>query len=37
MMFLFYEEGLRVVITTANLVPCDWAKKTQGFIVYPIS
>ena len=30
MMFLLYKEGLRVVITTANLIAMDWDQKTQG-------
>jgi hypothetical protein len=30
MMLLLYAEGLRVVITTANLIHADWDKKTQG-------
>ena len=30
MMLLLYTEGLRVVITTANLIHADWDKKTQG-------
>ena len=32
MMFLLYKEGLRVVITTANLIAMDWDQKTQGYI-----
>ena len=31
MMLLLYNDGLRVVIHTANLVDGDWAKKTQGY------
>jgi len=31
MMLLLYDDGLRVVIHTANLVDGDWAKKTQGY------
>ena len=30
MMLLLYTEGLRVVITTANLIHSDWDQKTQG-------
>ena len=30
MMILKYQEGLRVAITTANLIAHDWAQKTQG-------
>jgi tyrosyl-DNA phosphodiesterase-1 len=30
MMLLFYKTGLRVVITTANLLERDWTAKTQG-------
>ena len=30
MMILLYEEGLRVVIHTSNLVEKDWYQKTQG-------
>jgi tyrosyl-DNA phosphodiesterase-1 len=29
-MILLYEEGLRVVIHTSNLVEKDWYQKTQG-------
>jgi len=31
MMLLWYNDGLRVVIHTANLVDGDWAQKTQGY------
>ena len=31
MMFLLYKEGLRIVITTANLIARDWDQKTQGY------
>ena len=31
MMLLLYDNGLRVVIHTANLVDGDWAQKTQGY------
>jgi tyrosyl-DNA phosphodiesterase-1 len=30
MMLLFYKDGLKVVIHTANLIPRDWGLKTQG-------
>lgn len=30
MMFLLYDNGLRVVIHTANLIERDWHQKTQG-------
>ncbi|XP_030658672.1 tyrosyl-DNA phosphodiesterase 1 isoform X3 [Nomascus leucogenys] len=30
MMLLLYEEGLRVVIHTSNLIHADWHQKTQG-------
>ena len=30
MMILKYAEGLRVAITTANLIAHDWHQKTQG-------
>ena len=32
MMLLLYDDGLRVVIHTANLVDGDWAQKTQGYV-----
>ena len=31
-MLLLYDDGLRVVIHTANLVEGDWAQKTQGYV-----
>ena len=31
-MLLLYEEGLRVVIHTANLIRADWHQKTQGCV-----
>lgn len=31
-MLLLYEEGLRVVIHTSNLIHADWHQKTQGFV-----
>uniref|UniRef100_A0A2K6L057 Tyrosyl-DNA phosphodiesterase 1 n=2 Tax=Rhinopithecus TaxID=542827 RepID=A0A2K6L057_RHIBE len=37
MMLLLYEEGLRVVIHTSNLIHADWHQKTQGFIAFVIS
>jgi hypothetical protein len=33
MMILFYENGVRICIGTANLIPGDWLFKTQGFWV----
>lgn len=36
MMFLLYKEGLRIVITTANLIARDWDQKTQGVWMSPI-
>ena len=33
MMLLQYDNGLRVVIHTANLVEGDWAQKTQGLVL----
>uniref|UniRef100_A0A671SVR9 Tyrosyl-DNA phosphodiesterase 1 n=1 Tax=Sinocyclocheilus anshuiensis TaxID=1608454 RepID=A0A671SVR9_9TELE len=30
MMLLWYEEGLRVIILTSNLIRADWYQKTQG-------
>lgn len=35
-MLLLYKEGLRVVIHTANMVPTDWAQKTQAIWVGPV-
>lgn len=32
MMLLHYEEGLRVVIHTSNLIHEDWHQKTQGWV-----
>ena len=32
MMFLLYEEGLRIVVHTANLIEKDWDQKTQGYL-----
>ena len=37
MMLLLYDDGLRVVIHTANLVDGDWAKKTQGYDLHLIA
>lgn len=31
MMLLLYKEGIKVVITTANLIAMDWDQKTQGY------
>lgn len=31
-MLLLYEEGLRVVIHTSNLIHEDWHQKTQGCV-----
>ncbi|XP_045608059.1 probable tyrosyl-DNA phosphodiesterase [Procambarus clarkii] len=36
MMIFQYQDGLRVVVHTANLVPDDWYEKTQGFWVSPV-
>jgi len=36
MMLLKYTDGMRVVITTANLVQQDWHQKTQGMWVSPL-
>ncbi|XP_060612854.2 tyrosyl-DNA phosphodiesterase 1 [Anolis sagrei] len=36
MMILQYEEGLRVVIHTANLIAEDWYQKTQGVWLSPL-
>ena len=36
MMLLKYAAGLRVVVTTANLVQQDWHQKTQGMWVSPL-
>ena len=36
MMLLLYRKSLRVVISTANLIPQDWDKKTQGFYLSPM-
>lgn len=36
MMLLLYEEGLRVVIHTANLIREDWHQKTQGIWLSPL-
>ncbi|XP_040831107.1 tyrosyl-DNA phosphodiesterase 1 [Ochotona curzoniae] len=36
MMLLRYEEGLRVVIHTANLIHEDWHQKTQGMWLSPL-
>lgn len=31
MMLLLYEDGMRVIIHTANLIAKDWDQKTQGY------
>ncbi|XP_019407940.1 PREDICTED: tyrosyl-DNA phosphodiesterase 1 isoform X1 [Crocodylus porosus] len=36
MMLLLYEEGLRVVIHTSNLIADDWYQKTQGIWLSPL-
>lgn len=36
MMLLFYETGMRIVITTANLLPNDWQSKTQAIWISPL-
>uniref|UniRef100_A0A6J0UYD1 Tyrosyl-DNA phosphodiesterase 1 isoform X1 n=1 Tax=Pogona vitticeps TaxID=103695 RepID=A0A6J0UYD1_9SAUR len=36
MMLLEYEEGLRVVIHTSNLIDNDWYQKTQGIWLSPL-
>ncbi|XP_060577228.1 tyrosyl-DNA phosphodiesterase 1-like isoform X2 [Ruditapes philippinarum] len=36
MMLLLYEEGLRVVIHTSNLIQQDWHQKTQGMWISPL-
>uniref|UniRef100_A0A8D0C904 Tyrosyl-DNA phosphodiesterase 1 n=1 Tax=Salvator merianae TaxID=96440 RepID=A0A8D0C904_SALMN len=36
MMLLHYEEGLRVVIHTSNLIHDDWYQKTQGIWLSPL-
>uniref|UniRef100_A0A2K5HHC7 Tyrosyl-DNA phosphodiesterase 1 n=1 Tax=Colobus angolensis palliatus TaxID=336983 RepID=A0A2K5HHC7_COLAP len=36
MMLLLYEEGLRVVIHTSNLIHADWHQKTQGIWLSPL-
>ncbi|XP_066550263.1 tyrosyl-DNA phosphodiesterase 1 [Amia ocellicauda] len=36
MMLLLYEEGLRVVIHTSNMIPADWFQKTQGIWMSPL-
>ncbi|XP_067119968.1 tyrosyl-DNA phosphodiesterase 1 [Centruroides vittatus] len=36
MMMMLYENGLRVVIHTSNLIEGDWFQKTQGMWVSPI-
>lgn len=36
MMLLLYKDGLRVIVHTANMVPSDWAQKTQAVWVGPL-
>ncbi|XP_071961744.1 tyrosyl-DNA phosphodiesterase 1-like isoform X2 [Antedon mediterranea] len=36
MMILLYQDGLRVVIHTANLVESDWHQKSQGVWISPL-
>merc|ERR1719494_897389 len=36
MMFLLYSTGLRVVITTGNMIKMDWDQKTQGIWISPL-
>lgn len=36
MMLLLYEEGLRVIIHTSNLIHEDWHQKTQGIWLSPL-
>uniref|UniRef100_A0A673MCX6 Tyrosyl-DNA phosphodiesterase 1 n=1 Tax=Sinocyclocheilus rhinocerous TaxID=307959 RepID=A0A673MCX6_9TELE len=36
MMLLWYEEGLRVIILTSNLIRADWYQKTQGMWMSPL-
>nr|CAB3266878.1 tyrosyl-DNA phosphodiesterase 1-like [Phallusia mammillata] len=36
MMFLLYKQGLRIVISTSNLVEQDWRNRTQGLWMSPI-
>nr|XP_045011142.1 tyrosyl-DNA phosphodiesterase 1 [Jaculus jaculus]XP_045011143.1 tyrosyl-DNA phosphodiesterase 1 [Jaculus jaculus]XP_045011144.1 tyrosyl-DNA phosphodiesterase 1 [Jaculus jaculus]XP_045011145.1 tyrosyl-DNA phosphodiesterase 1 [Jaculus jaculus] len=36
MMLLLYEEGLRVVVHTSNLIHEDWHQKTQGIWLSPL-
>ncbi|EDV29188.1 uncharacterized protein TRIADDRAFT_19546 [Trichoplax adhaerens] len=36
MMFLLYSNGLRIVIHTANLIPQDWGRRTQGIWISPL-
>ncbi|KAI6651995.1 Tyrosyl-DNA phosphodiesterase 1-like isoform X1 [Oopsacas minuta] len=35
MLLIFYPDGMRVVITTANFIPVDWSQKTQGVWISP--
>ncbi|XP_002736713.2 tyrosyl-DNA phosphodiesterase 1-like [Saccoglossus kowalevskii] len=36
MMFLLYDNGMRVVIHTANIIHNDWYQKTQGVWISPL-
>ncbi|XP_045183449.2 tyrosyl-DNA phosphodiesterase 1-like [Mercenaria mercenaria] len=36
MMLLLYEDGLRVVIHTSNIIQQDWYQKTQGMWISPL-
>ena len=36
MMLLLYEDGMRVVVHTANMRPDDWFEKTQAVWVSPL-
>ncbi|KAK6304785.1 hypothetical protein J4Q44_G00253710 [Coregonus suidteri] len=36
MMFLWFEEGFRVVILTSNMIRADWYQKTQRLWVSPL-
>lgn len=36
MMFLLYDNGMKVVIHTANLIPGDWHQKTQAIWMSPL-
>ena len=36
MMIMKYDEGIRIVIHTANLTSDDWYEKSQGFWISPL-